>query len=111
MNDSAAMPAMIQAWRCVGCGRIEAPQPCIGVCQDRKVMVVDIHEHERVLRETAQLHHRIDALRMLLARFTRAQPRGEGWADAWEQLQAQARKALDADARMEGAASPATFDD
>jgi hypothetical protein len=30
----------LPVWRCIGCGKIEAPQPCIGVCQDRKVDLV-----------------------------------------------------------------------
>ena len=29
-----------EAWRCIGCGRIEAQRPCIGVCEDRKVRLV-----------------------------------------------------------------------
>jgi len=28
---------VVEAWQCIGCGRVELPQPCIGVCQDRKV--------------------------------------------------------------------------
>jgi len=110
MTHETPRSPFIQAWRCVGCGRIEASRPCVGVCQDRKILLVDIEDHERALREAEQLRRRIDALRMLLARFTRARPSGEGWAESWEQLQVQARKALDADARMEGVASPAAFD-
>ena len=34
MNDYA------KAWQCIGCGRIEAPQPCLGICEDRKVEFV-----------------------------------------------------------------------
>ena len=26
-----------KAWQCIGCGRIEAPQTCIGICEDCKV--------------------------------------------------------------------------
>ena len=25
---------IVTVWQCIGCGRIEAPQPGIGVCQD-----------------------------------------------------------------------------
>jgi hypothetical protein len=25
----------IKAWQCIGCGRIEGAQPCIGICEDR----------------------------------------------------------------------------
>jgi hypothetical protein len=31
------MKDYVKAWQCIGCGKIEAPQACIGVCQDRKV--------------------------------------------------------------------------
>src|SRR5262252_1688753 len=30
----------IKAWQCIGCGRLDGPQPCLGVCQDRKVELV-----------------------------------------------------------------------
>ena len=26
----------IVAWQCIGCGRLEGPQPCVGVCQDAR---------------------------------------------------------------------------
>ena len=34
------MAEYIQAWQCIGCGKIEAPQLCIGVCRDRKVLFI-----------------------------------------------------------------------
>ena len=34
------IPDTIVGWQCIGCGRVDAPQPCIGVCQDRKVELV-----------------------------------------------------------------------
>ena len=40
---------VVEAWRCIGCGRIEAPRPCIGVCEDRKVRLVDAAHHEAAL--------------------------------------------------------------
>jgi hypothetical protein len=39
-------PGIIEAWQCIGCGRIEAPHPCIGGCQDRKVRFVDASFYE-----------------------------------------------------------------
>jgi hypothetical protein len=89
----------VEVWQCIGCGRIEAPQPCIGVCQDRKVTLVGKADHDRVLEEMARLHDRIDALRSLLTQFTRATPHESGLRASWEQLQARAQQALDDDAR------------
>ena len=98
------MTDYIQVWQCVGCGRIEAPQPCLGVCRDRKTWMVGKGEHEQALARMRQLEQRIDALRMLLVRFVAATPRSGGWEASWRLLQEQARHALEADAS--GAAAP-----
>ncbi len=103
MGKSKAAPgtvvhSAVEVWQCIGCGRIEAPQPCIGVCQDRKVVLVGKAEHDQALEDIVQLQARIDALRSLLTRFTRATPREGGWQASWEQLQARAQQALDDDA-------------
>lgn len=52
--SGAADAGYVQAWQCIGCGRIEAPQPCIGVCRDRKVLLVGKEEHEAALAEIQQ---------------------------------------------------------
>jgi hypothetical protein len=31
-----AMAERVTAWQCIGCGRIEGAQPCVGICQDRR---------------------------------------------------------------------------
>lgn len=84
----------VDVWQCIGCGRIEAPQPCIGVCQDRKVVLVGKVDLDRARREIECLHARIDALHSLLVRFTRASPHADGCQASWTQLQDQARRAL-----------------
>ena len=30
----------MKAWQCIGCGKLDGPQDCIGICQDRKVELV-----------------------------------------------------------------------
>lgn len=91
---ACGMTGYIQIWQCVGCGRIEAPQPCIGVCRDRKVFVVDKDEHERVLADNAALQEKLDAARAALLRFGRAKPRKGQWEASWQALQAQVREVL-----------------
>lgn len=88
------MTDYIQAWQCIGCGRIEAPQPCLGVCKDRKVHFVGRDEHERVLAERDALQARLERAHAMLSRFDRARPRAGQWEAAWRALQAQAREAL-----------------
>ena len=50
------------AWQCIGCGRIEGPQPCIGVCQDRKVSFVFASDYATVLSRLLEAEERIAAL-------------------------------------------------
>ena len=34
------MTEYVKAWQYIGCGKIEAPQTCVGICQDREVELV-----------------------------------------------------------------------
>ena len=43
------MGERVTAWQCIGCGRIEGSQPCIGVCQDRKVDFVYASDYDEAL--------------------------------------------------------------
>lgn len=88
------MTDYLQAWQCIGCGRIEAPQPCIGVCKDRKVFMVGKDEHERVLAKNAALRAQLEQAHAMLLRFGLAKPREGQWESSWNALQAQLRDAL-----------------
>lgn len=84
----------IVAWQCIGCGKIEAPQPCIGVCQDRKVLMVGKGDYEAVLAQRDALQARLDQTRAMLQRFGLAKPRSGQWQQSWEALQEELRAAL-----------------
>jgi hypothetical protein len=43
------MTESFKAWQCIGCGRLDGPAQCIGVCQDRKVELVYATEREAAL--------------------------------------------------------------
>jgi hypothetical protein len=88
------MTDYIQAWQCIGCGKIEAPQPCIGVCRDRKILMVGKDEHERVLAESAALRAQLTRAHAMLQRFGLATPREGQWERSWRELQAQLHEAL-----------------
>lgn len=89
------MTDYIQAWQCIGCGKLEAPQPCIGVCQDRKVLLVGKGDHERLQAEAEQLRQRLEAATRLLARMSRTRPREGQFDRCWASFQQQARTLLD----------------
>jgi hypothetical protein len=53
---------VVEAWACDSCGRIEAPQPCIGVCVRPETPMVPASEHEAVLAQAAAARREFDQL-------------------------------------------------
>ena len=97
MSDTNEQPfttKTITAWQCIGCGRLEAPQTCIGVCQDRKVELVTAWDHAEALVALEDANERIRALEALLAKLARTMPREDAWKPSFLAFQAQARKTL-----------------
>jgi|SRR5215217_3886109 len=39
---------IVEAWGCPDCGRIDAPQPCLGVCERRPLLMADADEYRRL---------------------------------------------------------------
>ena len=74
----------IKVWQCVGCGRIDDPKPCIGVCRDQKVEYVLAVDHDAELR----------ALRDLVNVIAHTTPRDGEALRHWQALQRRAREVL-----------------
>jgi hypothetical protein len=89
-----AVSDYIPAWQCIGCGRIEAPQTCIGVCRDRKVMLVPLREHQQALDEVQRVYGHLEQLQGMLARIVRTTPRAGQFESSWRAYQEQARELL-----------------
>jgi hypothetical protein len=92
------MTERVQAWQCIGCGKIEAPQTCIGVCQDRKVEFVYAFEHEETLAQLKLARGKAAALGALVRQLARTTPHEGEWERSYRALQNQARRALAAGA-------------
>ena len=88
------MSEHIKAWQCIGCGRIEGPQNCIGICQDRKVEFVYAFEHEDALAQLSLARGQVSALSTLVRRLASTKPREHEWEHSYRALQAQARALL-----------------
>lgn len=81
----------VKVWQCVGCGRIDHPQPCVGVCRDQKAEYVLAREHDDVV---ACLRERIEALEGFARTLAVTTPH-EGEAQrTWRALQRKARELL-----------------
>jgi hypothetical protein len=90
------MSDRVKAWQCIGCGKIEAPQTCVGVCQDRKIDLVYASEHEEALAQLAVARTRIDTLEAIARQLARTTPRAGAWEGSYRALQERARKVLGA---------------
>ena len=82
------------AWQCIGCGRIEGPQPCIGVCQDRKVSFVFASDYATVLSRLLEAEERIAALEGLVRRMALSTPLTGEWERSYRSLQEEAQRVL-----------------
>ncbi|HZP92990.1 MAG TPA: hypothetical protein VFB20_08925 [Burkholderiales bacterium] len=85
------MTEHVQAWQCIGCGRIEAPQNCIGICQDRKVEFVYADEHEAAMK---LVRDQMRALAGVVRQIAWITPRDGAWEQSYRALQEQARRVL-----------------
>jgi len=88
------MTDYVKAWQCIGCGKIEAPQNCIGVCEDRKVQFVYAFEHEEALAEARRAQHRAKILEVVVRQLACTTPRKGECERSFRALQDQARRAL-----------------
>jgi hypothetical protein len=85
-------PETIKAWRCIGCGRIEAPANCVGICEDRKVELVGAWDYADVAVALEDANERIAALESVLARLAHVTPREGTWKASYLALQSDARR-------------------
>jgi hypothetical protein len=73
-----------KVWQCIGCGRIEDPRPCVGICQDRTEEYVLAAEHDRA----------VEALARVVRTIALTTPREGEALRHWKALQERARSAL-----------------
>jgi hypothetical protein len=77
----------VDVWQCIGCGKIEAPQPCRGVCRDRKTQLVYGEDYDALATEA-------EALRAIVRQIATITPREGECLRTWQALQVRARAVL-----------------
>jgi hypothetical protein len=88
------MSEYLEALECIGCGRLEGPQPCIGVCQDRIVELVYAKQYKDALAQAELAQRQAKALEGLIKQLAWTTPRGGEWERSYRTLQEQARRVL-----------------
>ena len=88
------MTERITAWQCIGCGRIEGAQPCVGICEDRRTEFVYAADHDAVLAQLKFSRQQAEALADVVRQIAHTTPRAGECERTWRALQARAREAL-----------------
>jgi hypothetical protein len=81
------MTERVQAWQCSGCGKLDSDATCMGVCQDRKVVLVSAADYDEARKE-------IDELRLFIRQLANVSPRDDNWERSYKALQERARRLL-----------------
>ena len=89
------MTERIAAWQCIGCGRIEGAQPCIGICEDRRTEFVYASDHDAVLGQLVLARSQVEELAALVRQIAHTTPRAGESERTWLALQARALRLLD----------------
>ena len=84
MAEANTPAERVEVWQCIGCGKIEAPQPCIGVCRDRKAHFVYAEDYDALAAEA-------EALRAIVRQIATITPRPGAAERTYLALQARAR--------------------
>ena len=92
------MTETIQGWQCVGCGRVEAPRNCVGICRDRKVELVHASDLVDALARLDRAEAQVEALRVLVRQIAVVTPRHGRWESSYRSLQERAQRLLAASA-------------
>lgn len=88
------MAEFVDAWQCIGCGKVEAPQTCIGICRDRKVQFVYASEYEQALAEARLYRAEATTFASLIRQLASTTPRNGQWQRSYLALQNRARNLL-----------------
>src|ERR1039457_4656430 len=88
------MTKRVTAWQCIGCGRIEGAQPCVGICEDRRTDFVYASDHDELLAQLTLARRRTEALAALARLLAHTTPRKGQCERTYAALQARARRAL-----------------
>jgi hypothetical protein len=88
------MAEIIDAFQCTGCGRIDAPRECIGICQDRAMQIVAAGDYFAALERAQAAERENEQLRIQLRQVAHVRPVEGRWQETFEAFQQRARALL-----------------
>ena len=94
MADENMTAERVNVWQCIGCGRIEASQPCVGICQDRRVEFVFASDYDEALAQLVLVRRKEQMLEALVRRLAGTTPLAGKWERSYRAMQDEARRTL-----------------
>lgn len=88
------MTERMTAWQCIGCGRIEGAQPCVGICQDRRRDFVYASDYDEILAQLTRARRQTEVLATLVRQLACTTPRAGEWERTYRALQVSAQRTL-----------------
>lgn len=88
------MVEIVQGWQCIGCGKIDVPQDCVGVCQDRRVNLVYEADYISLLSAVEQKEKYVRVLEAIVHQLAWAKPHAGQVEKSFRELQQHALDAL-----------------
>ena len=88
--EEAVAAESFRAWLCTGCGRVEAPQACLGVCLRHPEDVVRADRHAEASAHAAEADRDARALRALVRRLAWTTPREDRFPETVSAMRAAA---------------------
>jgi hypothetical protein len=85
---------VVTTWACDSCGRIEAPQPCIGVCIRPETPMVTAAEHGAVVAQATATIEALEWLAPPVRQLAWSMPRAGRFADTAEAVRKAALERL-----------------
>lgn len=93
-DDTRTEDKLIQGWECIGCGRIEVLQDCIGVCQDQRVELVYAADYQELQAQVANLRKETARMEAIVRQLALSKPHEGQWKRSFMALQQRARQTL-----------------
>jgi len=87
----AADVEVIDGWQCIGCGRVEASRPCVGICQDRRARFVDLDDFLAAIDRMENAQAEAATLAAFVAQIASLRPREGHVESSFAAIQARAR--------------------
>ena len=88
------MTERVAAWQCMGCGRIEGAQPCVGICEDRRTDFVYACDYDQIVAQLSLMRQRTETLIVLVRQLACTTPCEGEWESTYRALQTRGKRAL-----------------